>query len=100
MYPKYELKEGNYEYNLDTINSWININGNIESSGILLGGCIECIKDIIGTKYDYVNDFIENNYTEYLLSEENWLKDRLVDAKIHTEIMGSDHCPVSIEIEL
>lgn len=25
------------------------------------------------------------------------LKERLVDAKIHTEIMGSDHCPVELE---
>lgn len=28
------------------------------------------------------------------------LKDKLVDAKIHTEIMGSDHCPVELEINL
>lgn len=28
------------------------------------------------------------------------LKDKIVDAKIHTEIMGSDHCPVELEIEL
>ena len=27
------------------------------------------------------------------------LKDRLKDAKIHTEIYGSDHCPVELEIE-
>lgn len=27
------------------------------------------------------------------------LKDRLVDAKIHTEVFGSDHCPVELEIE-
>ena len=26
------------------------------------------------------------------------LKDRLADAKIHSEIMGSDHCPVELEI--
>lgn len=26
------------------------------------------------------------------------LQDKLVDAKIHTEIMGSDHCPVELEI--
>lgn len=28
------------------------------------------------------------------------LKDNLVDAKIHTEIFGSDHCPVELDIEL
>lgn len=26
------------------------------------------------------------------------LKERLVDAKIHTEVMGSDHCPVELDI--
>ncbi len=28
------------------------------------------------------------------------LKDKLMDAKIHTEVMGSDHCPVELDIEL
>lgn len=28
------------------------------------------------------------------------LKDKLVDAKIHTEIFGSDHCPVELDINL
>lgn len=32
----------------------------------------------------------------YVVSER--LKDRLEDAKIHTEIFGSDHCPVELDI--
>ena len=28
------------------------------------------------------------------------LKDKLCGAKIHTEVLGSDHCPVELEIEL
>lgn len=28
------------------------------------------------------------------------LKEKLLDAKIHTEIMGSDHCPVELDIDL
>ncbi len=32
----------------------------------------------------------------YVVSES--LKDRLKDAKIHTEVFGSDHCPVELEI--
>ena len=28
-------------------------------SGRLIGGCVECINKLIGTKYDYTNDFIE-----------------------------------------
>ena len=27
------------------------------------------------------------------------LRDRLVDAKIHSEVMGSDHCPVELDLE-
>lgn len=34
----------------------------------------------------------------YIVSES--LKDKLVDAKIHSHIMGSDHCPVELEIQL
>ena len=30
----------------------------------------------------------------------NSLDDKLQDAKIHTEIMGSDHCPVELDIDL
>lgn len=32
----------------------------------------------------------------YLVSES--IKDRVINAEIHNEIMGSDHCPVSLEI--
>ncbi|MDO4632228.1 MAG: exodeoxyribonuclease III [Eubacteriales bacterium] len=28
------------------------------------------------------------------------LKEQLIDAKIHTEVFGSDHCPVELEIEV
>ena len=34
---------------------------------------------------------------DYFLASEA-LKDRFVDAKIHTQILGSDHCPVELEI--
>lgn len=30
----------------------------------------------------------------------NRLRDKIVDAKIHTDIFGSDHCPVELEIDL
>ncbi len=35
---------------------------------------------------------------DYFIVSES-LKNRLVDAKIHTEIMGSDHCPVELKIK-
>lgn len=31
----------------------------IETKGRIIGGCIDCIAKIIGTKYDYVNNFID-----------------------------------------
>ena len=34
---------------------------------------------------------------DYFLTSES-LKDRLVDAIIETEILGSDHCPVTLTI--
>ena len=36
---------------------------------------------------------------DYYVTSEN-LREKLVDAKIHTAVMGSDHCPVELEIEL
>lgn len=35
---------------------------------------------------------------DYYIASER-LKDRLKGAKIHTEVMGSDHCPVELEID-
>ena len=34
----------------------------------------------------------------FIVSED--LKERLRDAKIHTEVFGSDHCPVELDIEI
>lgn len=36
---------------------------------------------------------------DYFLTSES-LKDKLIDAKIHTNIMGSDHCPVELDIDM
>ena len=37
--------------------------------------------------------------TDYFVVS-NRIMDKVKEAKIHTEIMGSDHCPVSIEIDI
>ena len=34
----------------------------------------------------------------FIVSED--LNDKLVDAAIHTEVMGSDHCPVELLVDL
>ena len=36
---------------------------------------------------------------DYFLASED-LKDKLVDASIHTEVLGSDHCPVCLDVDL
>ena len=36
---------------------------------------------------------------DYFVVSES-LKDRLQDAKIHTDIFGSDHCPIELDIEI
>ena len=36
---------------------------------------------------------------DYFLTSEA-IKDRIIDARIHTDVMGSDHCPVSLEIDI
>lgn len=33
----------------------------------------------------------------FIVSED--IKDRMIDAKIHTDIMGSDHCPIELDFE-
>lgn len=36
---------------------------------------------------------------DYFLTSDS-IKDKITDAEIHTDIMGSDHCPVSLEINI
>lgn len=36
---------------------------------------------------------------DYFLVLSN-LKEKIVDAKIYSEVLGSDHCPVGLEIEI
>lgn len=43
----------------DQPNEWININGDVDEDGIIIGGCIEVLKDVIGTKFDKTNEFLE-----------------------------------------
>lgn len=43
----------------DQVNEWGNLNGNVDEEGILIGGCIEVLKDVIGTKFDKTNEFLE-----------------------------------------
>ena len=54
-YPYYESDDDIF----DKPNEWLNINGDVDESGILIGGCIDCLKDIIGTKFDNTLSFLD-----------------------------------------
>ncbi len=47
------------KYNLDTKVYYENFNGDMHVTGRMIGGCIDVLKDIIGTKYDGTLEFIE-----------------------------------------
>ncbi len=46
-------------YSLTDRVEWVTPNGDVSASGRLLGGCLDCICDIIGTRYDKTLDFIK-----------------------------------------
>ena len=46
-------------YNLDTEVHWKTPNGEVDITGRLIGGCIDCLSFIIGTKYDGTAKFVE-----------------------------------------
>ena len=53
------------------------------------------------TWWSYMYHARENNAgwrIDYFITSEA-LKDRLVDSKIHADVMGSDHCPVELELK-
>ena len=54
-----ERLEGIDGYNLDTDVYWQTPNGSVDIEGRLIGGCIDSLNCIIGTKYDGTRQFIE-----------------------------------------
>lgn len=65
---KYEKCERiSFSNDLSLENKWINLNGNVDEEGILIGGCFDVLKDIIGTKFDKTNEFIEKYKNEGII---------------------------------
>lgn len=52
---------GNEEFSLTTEVCWKNLNGEekIEFEGRIIGGCLDILLEIFGTKYDFTKNFIE-----------------------------------------
>ena len=60
---KYESKDDIF----DLDNEWNSYGDDINEEGIILGGCIESLKDIIGTKFDNTLEFIERYKDEGII---------------------------------
>ena len=58
-YDLYESTRGEKEYNLTEPVVYKNINGSVLEQGRIIGGCLDVLTNIIGTKYDYTKEFIE-----------------------------------------
>ncbi len=60
-YDLYESKrlENNDKYNLTEKVIYKNLNGDVDISARIIGGCLDVLVNIIGTKYDYTTSFIE-----------------------------------------
>ena len=65
-----QYKSDKYESDddiFDLDNEWNSFGKDICEEGILLGGCIDCLKDIIGTKFDNTLEFIEKYKDEGII---------------------------------
>ncbi len=54
-----KVQNGEGTYVLNTPVEWKTPNGNVDISGRLIGGCIDCLQYLIGTRFDFVKDFVE-----------------------------------------
>lgn len=48
-------------------NEWLNLNGEVCEEGILIGGCLDSLKDLIGTKFDGTHLFLEKYKSEGII---------------------------------
>ena len=46
-------------YNLSQRVYWENLNGNVNINGRIIGGCLDCLRLLLGTKFDYTKQFVE-----------------------------------------
>ena len=47
------------DYVLNNEVKWQTLNGDVDIEGRLIGGCIDCLKSMIGTRFDYTKEFID-----------------------------------------
>ena len=57
---RYERRIGNEGYKLDSVVKWENINyENVDTKGRIIGGCIDILTELFGTRFDKTKEFIE-----------------------------------------
>lgn len=61
------MEDDSFDDNFVKENKWLNLNGDVDDEGILIGGCIEVLKDVIGTKFDKTNEFLERYKNEGII---------------------------------
>ena len=75
---------------------------------LLKSGFVDTFRYLYPTKTDvyswwsYMFHARENNAgwrIDYFITSDT-IKEKIIDSKIHTEVMGSDHCPVELDIDL
>lgn len=61
-FPKYEKNRDervDEDYNLTEDNIWLSNKDNVDITGRIIGGCLDCLRYLPGTKYDQTNKFLE-----------------------------------------
>lgn len=63
---KSDLHEGEDDI-FDQVNVWDSFGDTVDEQGIIIGGCIDCLKDLIGTNLDKTKEFIEKYKDEGII---------------------------------
>ncbi len=61
-YPMYESNRNlrvNNNFYLDKEVYWESLNGDVDITGRMIGGCFECLRNLLGTRFDKTSEFIE-----------------------------------------
>ena len=66
-FPLYEASKGAGAYNLTEPVEWKTPNGPVDVTGRLIGGCMECLCDLIGTPYDHAAEFAARHGADGIL---------------------------------
>lgn len=67
FYEKDKKSRVDGDYSLTEKVEWKSLYGDVDITGRLIGGCIDCLKYLPGTKYDHTSDFIEKYKEEGII---------------------------------